>query len=298
MSSVGQHGLVGALEALDDLLVVLEHVPDPLRRVVDVVEVDVEVLGDVALGALEVLQRRPLRADDLAEVDDLLLDVGDVADDLLGAPLEDRLLQALELVAHLAQHRERRVDAVVDDLVEEVSRALGEELLAEVVARPGALEEVLERLDRVVGQRDDVVRPEEDVELDRVEPPDLLVEGREVQDDEEVLGVLVELRALVAREDVLVVEGVEVEVLLQPGALGLAGALDVDPAQAGVLDDLDLGLLRLVLDARDRATRPHGPAQAGLGQARHGSYFAARRGSASGGSGLQCTGGCGHLRPV
>ena len=75
--------LVGRLEALDDLLVVLEHVPDALGRVVDVVEVDVEVLGDVArLGALEVAERRPLRPDDLAEVDDLLLDVGDVAHDL------------------------------------------------------------------------------------------------------------------------------------------------------------------------------------------------------------------------
>ena len=70
------------LERLDDLLEVLEHVPDALGRVVDVVEVDLEVLGDVAAGALEVLQRRALRPDDLAEVDDLLLDVGEVAHDL------------------------------------------------------------------------------------------------------------------------------------------------------------------------------------------------------------------------
>ena len=37
-----EHRLVGGLEPLDDLLEVLEHVPDALRRVVDVVEVDVE----------------------------------------------------------------------------------------------------------------------------------------------------------------------------------------------------------------------------------------------------------------
>src|SRR5687767_15491477 len=50
----------------------------------------------------EVAERRPLRPDDLAEVDDLLLDVGDVAHDLGRVlALEDLLLDALELVAHL-----------------------------------------------------------------------------------------------------------------------------------------------------------------------------------------------------
>src|SRR4051794_39808416 len=142
VASVGEHRLVGALERLDDLLVVLEHVPDALGRVVDVVEVDVEVVGDVArLGALEVAERRPLRSHDLAEVDDLLLDVRDVADDLLRAALEDVLLDALELVADLAQHRKGRVHARVDDPVEQVARALGEVLLALLLVRAAALEE-------------------------------------------------------------------------------------------------------------------------------------------------------------
>jgi hypothetical protein len=59
-----------------------------------------------------------------------------------------------------------------------------------------------------------------------------------VQDDEEVVGELVDLRPLVARGDVLVGERVELEVLLEPGAVERSGALDVDPAQAAVLDDL------------------------------------------------------------
>ena len=159
VAAVGEHGLVGGLERLDDLLEVLEHVPDPLPRIVDVVEVDVEVVGDVArLVALEVAERGPLRADDLAEVDDLLLDVGEVAHDVLGAALEDLLLDAVELVAHLAQHRERRVDAGVDDPVEQVARALGEVLLAHLLVGAAALEQVLDGLQRLVGERDDVVR--------------------------------------------------------------------------------------------------------------------------------------------
>jgi hypothetical protein len=254
---VRQHRLVGVLQRLDDLLEVLEHVPDALVGVDDVVEVDLEVRGHVAAGALEVSQRRALRPNDLAEVDDLLLDVRKVAHDLRRAALEDVLLEPLELVAHLAEHREGGVDAVVDDLVEQVARALAEQLLAQLVAGPAALEEVLERRDRLVGQRDDVVGADEDVELGGVQPADLLVVGREVQDDEQVVVVDVDLRALVAREDVLVVEGVEVEVLLEPRAVDLARALDVDPAEGptvdDVLDDLDVGCFRLLRACDDPA---------------------------------------------
>jgi hypothetical protein len=66
-----------------------------------------------------------------------------------------------------------------------------------------------------------------------------------VEDDEEVVVVLVDLRALVARVDVLVVERVEVEALLEPRLVDRARALDVDPAQPGRLDDLGAGLLGL-----------------------------------------------------
>jgi hypothetical protein len=91
-----------------------------------------------------------------------------------------------------------------------------------------------------------------------------------VQDDEQVALVLVDLRALVAREDVLVVQRVEVEVLLEPGAVDLAGALDVDPAQALGLDDLDVRGVRLDR-ARDAiAARARGPTERGTWQSRHG----------------------------
>src|SRR6476469_8583658 len=279
---VADDRLGGGLERLDDLFEVLEHVPDALGGVVDVVEIDLEVLGDVAARGLEILQRRALRPDDLAEVDDLLLDVGEVAHDLRRrVALEDVLLQALELVAHLAQHRERGVHGVVDDLVEQVARALAEQPVADVLARAAALEQVLERLDRLVGQRDHEVGPDEDVELGRVQAPDALVEGREVQHDEQVVVVLVDLRALIAAEDVLVVEVVEVEVLLEPRAVGERGALDVDPAQRrrafdGRLDDLDVGTLGLSGE-RVRATRPRRSSQPGLGQVRHGDFEARLR---------------------
>jgi hypothetical protein len=270
---VRERRLVRRLERLDDLLVVLEHVPHPLRRVLDVVEVEVEVLGDVArLRALEVAERRALRSHDLAEVDDLLLDVGDVAHDLVGVAFEDLLLDALEFVAHLAQHRERGVDEVVDDPVEQVAGALGEQLVAQLLVGAHALEQVLERLQRLVGERDQVVGADEDVDLGRVETADRLVVAREVQDDELVVVVLVDLRALVAREHVLVVERVELEALLEPRLVGGTGAEDVDPAEARGLDDLGARLVAL-RRARRRGggegagrTAPEGGAR----KARHG----------------------------
>ena len=252
------YGLVRLLERLDDLLVVLEHVPDALVGVADVVEVDLELaaLGreERLLELLEVAEHGPLRADHLAEVDDLLLGVRDVADDVLGAALEDLVLERVELVADLAQHREAVVEAVVDDPVQQVAGAAREELLAQLLLLAAALEQVLDRLQRRVRDRDQEVAADEDVELAGVEPPDLAVEDREVQDDEQVVVVLVDLRPLVAREHVLEVEGVEVELLLEPGGLERRRALDVDPAQARALDGLDLGaaLARLSAARRDR----------------------------------------------
>src|SRR5215211_4812301 len=136
-----EHGLVRVLERLDDLLEVLEHVPDALGGVDDVVEVDLEVLGEVALlCALQIAQHGSLRTDHLAEVDDLLLRVRDVAHDLLGAALEDLLLEVLELVPDLPQHREAVVERVVDDLVEQIAAALREHVLAHLLVGAAALE--------------------------------------------------------------------------------------------------------------------------------------------------------------
>ena len=132
VEAVREDRLVGRLEPLDDLLEVLEHVPDALGRVVDVVEVDVELAGHVALGALEVAQRGALRADDLAEVDDLLLGVGEVADDLrVGAPSKMSSSRRSSLLPILRSIGNEASTHVVDDLVEQVAGALGEQLLAQ-----------------------------------------------------------------------------------------------------------------------------------------------------------------------
>src|SRR4051794_21549472 len=281
VEAVGDHRLVGLLQRLGDLLVVLEHVPDPLVGVDDVVEVDleVEVGREVALlDLLEVAQHRSLRPDHLAEVDDLLLDVGDIAYDLLRAPLEDVVLERVELVADLAQHREAVVEAVVDEAVEQVARAAREELFAQLLLGPTALEQVLNRLQGLVGDRHHIAGPDEEVELARAQSPGGGIEDREVKDDEEVVVIDVDLRPLVAREHVLEVEGVEVEVLLQPGSLQCARTLDVDPAQAGGVDLLDARCLRLSLSCRgDELVAPADASQPRLRKVRHRSRSSSRR---------------------
>src|SRR5207302_1022756 len=212
--AVRDDGLVRVLEPVHDLLVVVEEVPDALRRVDDVVEVELELLGQEPLHpALEQAQRRALGLDDLAVADDLLLDVRDVADDVLGALLEQRVADRVELVRDLVEDREAVVEEVVEHLVEEAARALREEPVAELLVLLAAPEEPRdgEQLDRREG--DEVVGPEEEVELARVQPLDRLVVDREVQDGEEVavVRVLVDLRALALGEDVLDVERMPAE---------------------------------------------------------------------------------------
>ena len=159
-------------------------------------------------------------------------------DDLVRPPLEDVVLELVELGAHLAQHRERGVDAGVDDPVQQVAGALREGRLAHLLALAVALEHRRQRRQVLVRQRDQVVGTDEQVELRRQEAPGRLVEDREVENDEQVVVVGVELGALVAGRDVLDVQRVEPELALQPLAVLLEGLLEVQPADAGGRDDL------------------------------------------------------------
>jgi hypothetical protein len=61
---------------------------------------------------------------------------------------------------------------------------------------------------------------------------------------------------------------VEVEALLEPGLVGRARALDVDPPEPGGFDDLDARAVALG-DALGQAGAG-APTEAWLGQARHG----------------------------
>ena len=107
--------------------------------------------------ALEKAQGRALRLDDLPVGDDLLLHVGEIADDLLGALLEQVVLDRVELVPDLVEDREAVVEKVVEDVVEQVARPLREELLAELLVLLAASEKPRHRQQLHVRQRDEVV---------------------------------------------------------------------------------------------------------------------------------------------
>ena len=184
---------------------------------------------------LEEPQGRTLRLDDLAVADDLLLRVRDVADDLLGAPLEDVVLDRVELVPDLVEDREAVVEEVVEDLVEEPAGALGEELVSEVRVLFAAVEEALDGPQLVTGQGNEVVGPDEDVELGRVQALDAAVVDREVKHDEEVavVGVVIDLGALALREDVLHVERMPAEALRENACVERVGRGEMDPGEVG-----------------------------------------------------------------
>src|SRR5687767_6376852 len=182
--------------------------------------------------ALEHAQGRPLWLDDLAVRDDLLLRLRDVADDLLGAALVDVVLDRVELVADLVEDREAVVEAVVEHLVEKAPGAPREKLFTQLLVRLAASEEVRNRMQLDVRQRDQVVVSEENVELGCVQPLDRLVVEGKVEDDEEVVGIVVDLRALALRKDVLDVQRVPSKALGECGGMALIGRLEMDPGQA------------------------------------------------------------------
>ena len=253
------HRLVRLLERVGDLLVVVEQVPDALGGVDDVVEVDLELLGEEPLdAALQQPQRGALGLDDLAVRDDLLLHVGDVPDDLLGGALEQLVLDPVELVPDLVEDREAVVEEVVEDVVQQVAGALAEEVVAEALVVLDPAEEPGDGQQLDVRQRDDVVAPEEEVELGRVQPPDRLVVPGEVEDGEEIVRVLVDLRPLALREDVLEIELVPAEALGELGRLSEQRRVEMDPGQA-VCGDLGEPRLRRSRDLARGQPRSRAP---------------------------------------
>src|SRR5581483_1770668 len=209
---------------------------DALCGVDDVLEVELELLGQEALDVtLEQAKRRALRLDDLPVADDLLLDVRDVAHDLFRAAFEDVVLERVELVADLVEDREAVVEQVVEQLVEKPAGAAREQLLAEGLVVLAAMEQPRHRQELDRRQRDQVVRPDEEVELGCVQPLDVAVVDREMEDAEQVplVGVVVDLRPLALGHDVLDVERMEAEALGQLLRALERRRVEVDPGESG-----------------------------------------------------------------
>jgi hypothetical protein len=170
-------------------------------------------------------------------------------------------------VADLVEDREAVVEQVVEHLVEETAGTAGEELLAEPLVRLAACEQPRHGQKLAVRKRDEVVLPDEDVELRGVQPLDGLVVDGEVKDREQVplVLVVVDLRALALRDDVLDVERMPAE----PLGERLRG-IEIRPYCVHPHEPAG-GELRDLRRARDdvrAGARPGAPADAG--QARHG----------------------------
>ena len=184
---------------------------------------------------LEQSQRGTLRLDDLAIRDDLLLHLGDVGDDLLRAAVLDVVLDRVELVGDLVEDREAVVEEIVEHLVEESARPFAEQLLTEALVLLHPVEEARHWEELDVGDRDQVVGPEEEVELAGVQALDVLVVRREVEDAEEVavIEVVVDFRPLTLREDVLDVERMPAEAFTERiDRLRVDRWVEVDPGEA------------------------------------------------------------------
>ena len=131
----------------------------------------------------------------------------------------------------LVEDREAVVEEIVEHLVEQPAGALGEEALTKLGVLFAAPEQARDRQQLDVGQRDEVVGAEEEVELRRVQALDRLVVDREMDDAEEIVRVLVDLRPLPLREHVLDVERVPAEALRERVRGLRIGVVEMNPGQ-------------------------------------------------------------------
>ena len=145
---------------------------------------------------------------------------------------EHVVLDRVELVRDLVEDRKAVVEKIVEHLVEQAARPFREELSAELRVLGAALEEARHRQQLDARQRNEVVGPEEEVELRRVQALDRLVVDGEVQDGEEILRIVVDLRPLASREHVLDVQRVPVESLRERLRLLELRRVELDPGQA------------------------------------------------------------------
>ena len=188
-------------------------------------------------------------------------------DDLLRPSRLDVVLDPIELVTDLVEDRKAVVVEVVEHFVEEPSGALGEQALPEALVVLAPPEEPRHRVELDVRHRHQVVRAEEEVELGRVQTLDRLVVRGKVEDAEQValVDIVVDLRALPLRQDVLDVERVPAEARAEIVDRLRIERLEVDPGEAFGAELSD-AWFRARRDRLREAARPRPP---DAGQAWH-----------------------------
>ena len=199
------------------------------------------------------LEKIALGAEEAPQLGHRVLQVVDAVERVAARLLGDVVLQPVDDVVELFEHRERGVDQDVDDHVgQEGGLRLGE--LGILVYALLQLEQDRCRVqvdgDQVVGAYEEVMLPEQH----------LVVAPLGHEDDREVvLRIVVDLGPLVLVLDVLDGQGMELEDLFKEAIVVLVGGLDIQPEAVGVpggeapVDVLDRGIFLPV----DREQRSH-----------------------------------------
>ena len=101
--------------------------------------------------------------------------------DGLALPLaKDLLLGACKLVVDRLDHRECLLDQRVGDPVEQIARAAAHQLCPRMLVAAGGGEHAPERSEAPVVQRNDIVAPDEQIELGRAADALAAIEHREL----------------------------------------------------------------------------------------------------------------------
>jgi hypothetical protein len=250
---VGRDRLVGVQGGGHQVAVQVERVEDPDEVVVEVLVVGERlVVEDLDLASEQRVRDVAHRSQHPAQLEELALQVEDLAqEDGVAPPLENPVLQPVDVLGDLVEQREIAVDRRVDDRVQEPAGG-------RTNGRGPVLEAVPDRLDDRGSAPVDAHQEAgsgEQVQLAEVELAHRV--GRRewlVGDDHVVPGVGVHLRALAAFAEVLDGEVVEAELPFQELEVLTARVADVEPDEVAALADESVDVVvRPRLEGDDRA---------------------------------------------
>ena len=227
---VRQEGVVGRFERLDRLFVAFEDIPDADIGADKILEIHLEVFGDIRmiLGE-ERFDNRALRLERAAEIEDITLEDRDFEHHLFLLLGEDLGFDEVELLGDMVELGKTGVEEDFERCVEQMRRTLAHVEPATALILGELREEFGELIDIVPMARDEMVLGQDDIELARERRPVIGIEERDMDRQEKTALILDDFGLIGRGHELLDSEGMDIEVLLEIGDVLITRIFEIDP---------------------------------------------------------------------
>lgn len=166
---IGEEGVVGCFEGLDNFLVVFEDVPKADIGADEILKIDFEgAWNEWAFFLKERLDDGSLRFQCPAEIENVSLYNGDFEDHLFFFSVEDAFLDRVEVLGDVVEAREAGTEKHIEEMIQEVRRCFIHKYPAFPLAFFECLEKIHDLKDVASVPGDEVCLGEDDIHFARV----------------------------------------------------------------------------------------------------------------------------------